>query len=111
MTCRIVKQLFYLLHLPSYEAGVAFGWPSRPAFKPCSMPCMELCCVLKLSDMLTSEFFATSCRIVKQAEDDYMVTFKDGSGAEHQLQCGLVMFATGRAPRSMNIGVDAVGVS
>ncbi len=25
---------FYLLHPPSSEAGVAFGWPSRPAFKP-----------------------------------------------------------------------------
>jgi hypothetical protein len=31
-----------LLHLPSYEAGVASGWPSRPALKPCSMPCMQI---------------------------------------------------------------------
>jgi hypothetical protein len=41
--CALSLILFYLLlHLPSYEAGVEFGWPSRPAFKPCRMPCMQL---------------------------------------------------------------------
>jgi hypothetical protein len=51
-----------------------------------------------------------SCRIVQQGEEEYLVTYKDASGAEQQLHCGLVMFATGRAPRSMNIGVEAAGV-
>eukprot|EP00983_Pelagomonas_calceolata_P079539 1154736-Pelagomonas_calceolata.AAC.2 len=50
-------------------------------------------------------------KIDKQGDGSYVLHFKDASGTEASMACSLVMMATGRAPKSMNIGLQQVGVS
>lgn len=53
----------------------------------------------------------TPTRIDKAADGTYTVHFKDGMGADQSLSgVGLVMMATGRAPRVAGIGLEAAGV-
>lgn len=50
-------------------------------------------------------------RIVKNGEEDYTVFFKSAdSDQEESVNVGLVMLATGRKPRTRDIGLEAVGV-
>ena len=39
------------------------------------------------------------------------VPMQDGEGKEQSMGCGLVMMATGRAPKSMNLGLQQLGVA
>jgi pyruvate/2-oxoglutarate dehydrogenase complex dihydrolipoamide dehydrogenase (E3) component len=48
-----------------------------------------------------------ACRIVKNGEDSYSVTYRAGSdGPEQTLEVGLVMMATGRHPRVAGLNLQ-----
>ncbi|KXZ52199.1 hypothetical protein GPECTOR_10g830 [Gonium pectorale] len=49
-------------------------------------------------------------KIVKQGDGSLVLHYVDGSGAEQQLGCALVMMATGRKPRVEGLGLEAVGI-
>lgn len=52
----------------------------------------------------------TPGRIEKLGEDSYRFTYTDADGADHTIDAGLVMMATGRAARSHGLGLE-VGCS
>eukprot|EP01026_Neomeris_dumetosa_P074440 TRINITY_DN773_c1_g2_i2.p1 TRINITY_DN773_c1_g2~~TRINITY_DN773_c1_g2_i2.p1 ORF type:complete len:567 (-),score=75.99 TRINITY_DN773_c1_g2_i2:176-1795(-) len=49
-------------------------------------------------------------RIDKLDNGDLMFTYSDGNGAQHQIEVGQVMFATGRKPHIKDLGLETVGV-
>ncbi|MEW5299041.1 MAG: hypothetical protein WDW36_002091 [Sanguina aurantia] len=52
----------------------------------------------------------TPKEIEKLGEDSYRFTYTDADGADHTIDAGLVMMATGRAARSHGLGLEAAGV-
>lgn len=51
-----------------------------------------------------------SCRIVKNGEGSYTVTYRTGSdGPEQTMEVGLVMMATGRHPRVAGLNLEVRG--
>jgi hypothetical protein len=52
--------IYLLLHLPSEEAGVTFGWPSRPVFKPCIMSYITYMQYMQLPRVAASSEFVSS---------------------------------------------------
>ena len=46
-------------------------------------------------------------RIEKVGEKNFIVHFKTGTGAEQSVECGMVLFGTGRKPNTdrLNLGV------
>ena len=48
--------------------------------------------------------------IAKGGENGYLLTVKSAAGEERVLDVGLVMFATGRKPRTHDLGLESVGV-
>jgi hypothetical protein len=64
--------IYILLHLPRYEAGVEVGWPSRPAFKPCSMPfrvwLLVYDCMLVVLPVRTTAGVAASAASAEQVQ-------------------------------------------
>ena len=53
----------------------------------------------------------TPVRITRGGAHGLVLHYKvKGSPEEHELQCGVIMMATGRKPRTHALGLDAVGV-
>ena len=50
-----------------------------------------------------------AARIEKVGEKQFVVHFKTGDGAEQSIECGMVLFGTGRKPNTdrLNLGVRA----
>lgn len=51
----------------------------------------------------------TPLRITRNGNHGLVLHYREGN-TEHQLECGLVMMATGRKPRTHNLGLGALGV-
>ena len=51
-------------------------------------------------------------RVEKVGEKQFIVHFKTGKDAEQSIECGMVLFGTGRKPNtdSLNLGVRALHI-
>ena len=48
----------------------------------------------------------TVCRIEKDSDGTFTVTYKGKSGEERQINTDLVMFGTGRSPATQHMGLE-----
>ena len=49
---------------------------------------------------------STVCRIEKDSDGTFTVTYKGKSGEERQINTDLVMFGTGRSPATQHMGLE-----